>query len=140
MSKGTASVNATRCTGLGLMMESATVTVTSVVTLACGYHDGRSSDDAAHDTRRAWRVHPARPPGPGRHDRPLPVTLPAVSWLARADALPLAPDVTFLVGENGTDKSTLIEAIAVAAGSIPKAAVRTSASLPAPANPRWAIT
>lgn len=45
-----------------------------------------------------------------------PFTLPAVQYLLRSGGLPLGPGVTFFVGENGTGKSTLIEAIAVAAG------------------------
>lgn len=43
-------------------------------------------------------------------------TLPAVRWLREHRALPFPADVTFLMGENGTGKSTLLEAIAVAAG------------------------
>ena len=42
-----------------------------------------------------------------------PFSIPAVREL---DELALNPKVTFLVGDNGTGKSTLIEAIAVAAG------------------------
>jgi len=42
-----------------------------------------------------------------------PFAIPAIRDL---DELALDPKVTFLVGENGTGKSTLIEAIAVAAG------------------------
>jgi predicted ATPase len=49
-----------------------------------------------------------------------PFTLPAVGYLARSGGLALAPGVTFLVGENGTGKSTLVEAIAVAAGFNPE--------------------
>ncbi|TCP54930.1 putative ATPase [Tamaricihabitans halophyticus] len=51
-----------------------------------------------------------------------PFTLPAVAWLAAVtDAgLELPAGVTFLVGENGTGKSTLVEAIAVAAGFNPE--------------------
>jgi predicted ATPase len=45
-----------------------------------------------------------------------PFTLPVVQHLDRAGGLRLDPGVTFLVGDNGTGKSTLIEAIAVAAG------------------------
>jgi len=42
-----------------------------------------------------------------------PFSLPAVRHL---DVLPFHPKVTFLVGENGTGKSTLLEAIAVSCG------------------------
>jgi predicted ATPase len=45
-----------------------------------------------------------------------PFTLPVVAGLRAAGRLELHPGVTFLIGENGTGKSTLIEAIAVAAG------------------------
>ena len=45
-----------------------------------------------------------------------PFTLPVVRYLARLGELELDPGVTFLVGDNGTGKSTLVEAIAVAAG------------------------
>jgi predicted ATPase len=49
-----------------------------------------------------------------------PFTLPAVSSLDRSGGLELGPGVTFLVGENGTGKSTLVEAVAVAAGVNPE--------------------
>jgi predicted ATPase len=49
-----------------------------------------------------------------------PFTLPAVAWLARSNGIELATGVTFLVGENGTGKSTLVEALAVAAGFNPE--------------------
>ena len=49
---------------------------------------------------------------PGRY----PFNIPAVRYLAKADRLTLNKPVTFFVGENGTGKSTLIEAIAVAMG------------------------
>ena len=42
-----------------------------------------------------------------------PFSIPAVKEL---DFLEFHPDVTFFVGENGTGKSTLVEAIAVAQG------------------------
>lgn len=42
--------------------------------------------------------------------------LPAVRWLLEHKTLFFPADVTFLIGENGTGKSTLLEAIAVAAG------------------------
>ena len=46
--------------------------------------------------------------------------LPAVRFLEKSGSLPINADVTFLVGENGTGKSTLIEAIAVACGFNPE--------------------
>lgn len=46
--------------------------------------------------------------------------LPVVRWLNEAGELPLDQDVTFFVGENGTGKSTLLEAIAVACGFNPE--------------------
>jgi predicted ATPase len=44
-----------------------------------------------------------------------PMTVPAVAQLA-ADGLELSPFVTFLVGENGSGKSTIVEAVAEAFG------------------------
>lgn len=46
--------------------------------------------------------------------------LPAVKYLEEKGSLSFNADVTFLVGENGTGKSTLIEAIAVASGFNPE--------------------
>lgn len=43
-------------------------------------------------------------------------SLPIVKYLNQVKELSLNQDVTFFVGENGTGKSTLIEAIAVSAG------------------------
>src|ERR1022692_5188990 len=53
---------------------------------------------------------------PGAGQERYPFSLPAVRWLSQAGGLDIAPGVTFLVGENGTGKSTLLEAVAVAAG------------------------
>ena len=53
-----------------------------------------------------------------------PFTLPVVAWLGAAGGVDLGPGVTFLVGENGTGKSTLVEAIAVAAGFNPEGGSR----------------
>jgi predicted ATPase len=50
-----------------------------------------------------------------------PFCLPAVRHL---DRLPLHPKVTFFIGENGTGKSTLLEAIAVAWGFNPEGGSR----------------
>jgi predicted ATPase len=49
-----------------------------------------------------------------------PFTLPVVAGLRAAGRLELDPAVTFLIGDNGTGKSTLVEAIAVAAGFNPE--------------------
>lgn len=43
-------------------------------------------------------------------------SVPAVASLEKTGALEFHKDVTFLIGENGTGKSTLLEAIAVACG------------------------
>ena len=48
-----------------------------------------------------------------------PMTIPAVAQLAR-DGLELSPFVTFLVGENGSGKSTIVEAVAEAFGLSPE--------------------
>ena len=45
-----------------------------------------------------------------------PFNIPAVRYLSRGDTLSFEKPVTFFVGENGTGKSTLVEAIAVAMG------------------------
>jgi predicted ATPase len=42
--------------------------------------------------------------------------LPVIQYLARAKEITLSSDITIFVGENGTGKSTLLEAIAVAYG------------------------
>lgn len=51
-------------------------------------------------------------------------SLPAVRSLIRQGGLSFENPVTFLVGENGTGKSTLLEAIAVAAGFNPEGGTR----------------
>ena len=50
--------------------------------------------------------------------------IPAVEFLIRGNRLDFCRNVTFLVGENGTGKSTLIEAIAVAYGFNPEGGTR----------------
>jgi predicted ATPase len=52
---------------------------------------------------------------------PFPFSLPAIQHL---DRLAFHPKVTFFVGENGTGKSTLLEAIAVAYGLNPEGGSR----------------
>lgn len=54
-------------------------------------------------------------------------TIPAVEHLIQHRRLTLDAPVTMLVGENGTGKSTLIEAIAVAAGFNPEGGSRNFA-------------
>jgi predicted ATPase len=48
-----------------------------------------------------------------------PMTIPAVAQLAH-DGLDLPAGVTFLVGENGSGKSTIVEAVATAYGLSPE--------------------
>src|SRR5689334_25193026 len=48
-----------------------------------------------------------------------PMTIPAAAQLAR-EGLELPPGVTFLVGENGSGKSTVVEAVATAYGLSPE--------------------
>lgn len=50
-----------------------------------------------------------------------PFCLPAVKLLSKLD---FHPNVTFIIGENGTGKSTLLEAIAVANGFNPEGGTR----------------
>ena len=42
--------------------------------------------------------------------------LPVIKYLSQKERLAFSSDVTFFVGENGTGKSTLLEAIAIAYG------------------------
>jgi predicted ATPase len=51
--------------------------------------------------------------------RQWPMTIPAVGQLAR-EGMDLAKGVTFLVGENGSGKSTIVEAVAMAFGLNPE--------------------
>ena len=61
--------------------------------------------------------------GLGREDR-YPYCIPAVRYLHKTGKLPFSKPVTFFVGENGTGKSTLLEAIAVACGFNPEGGSR----------------
>lgn len=64
------------------------------------------------DDRRPVRA--IRPAGPAVPDR-WPATIPAVRQLLD-EGIDLAGDVTLLVGENGTGKSTIVEAVSMAYG------------------------
>jgi predicted ATPase len=63
------------------------------------------------DRRPVRRVAPDEPPGRDRW----PATIPAVGQLLD-EGLDLPEGVTLLVGENGTGKSTIVEAVAMAFG------------------------
>lgn len=70
--------------------------------------------DGAEGLLRGVRLDAARRPDEGGY----PWSLPAVRALEQG--LDLHPGVTFLVGENGSGKSTVLEAVAVAAGMNPE--------------------
>lgn len=74
--------------------------------------------------RREQPVVAVRPaddaPAPGGQ---WPTTIPAVAQVLR-EGMDLAPGVTFLVGENGTGKSTIVEGVAVAYGLSPEGGSR----------------
>ncbi len=61
---------------------------------------------------------------PGRCPQGYLAGVPAVRWLAAGGALVFDRAVTFLVGENGTGKSTLLEGIATALGLNPEGGSR----------------
>lgn len=46
--------------------------------------------------------------------------IPSVRWLASGNSLKFSKNVTFIVGDNGTGKSTIIEALAVGFGFNPE--------------------
>ena len=74
----------------------------------------RGADVPRHPVRRVE----ARA-GHDLHPGSYPASIPAVSQLME-DGLDLGPGVTFLVGENGSGKSTIVEAIARAFGLSPE--------------------
>jgi len=63
---------------------------------------------------RFWLTHLGYQPPSSELSEAHPYNLPAVQALARG--LSLTSPVTFLVGENGSGKSTILEALAVACG------------------------
>ena len=79
----------------------------------------------ADDTRLVLRVRRARQPPPDLDvdQSEWPFTLEPVAQLLR-DGLELKPGVTFLVGENGSGKSTIVEAVAMAYGFDPEGGTR----------------
>ena len=66
-------------------------------------------------TRYGWFIEQVRL-DPHASTGRYPFTVPVVRHLDRAGGLDLDPRLTFLVGDNGTGKSTLVEALTVAAG------------------------
>jgi predicted ATPase len=75
------------------------------------------------DMRIVRRIDPSRRPPNGVDGRAWPFTLPPVAQLLR-DGLEVPPGVTFLVGENGTGKSTVTEGVAMAYGLDPEGGKR----------------
>lgn len=61
-----------------------------------------------HLERVLWAPNPRNPPDPSVW----PYTIPAVAQIVREKGLEIAHGVTFLVGENGSGKSTIVEALA----------------------------
>lgn len=54
-----------------------------------------------------------------------PLNVPAVAQVLR-DGIDLSPGVTFLVGENGSGKSTIVEGVAIAYGLSPEGGSRSA--------------
>ena len=74
----------------------------------------RGEDVPRHPVRRV-EADPGRPLDPDRY----PAAIPAVAHVLSA-GLDLSPGVTFVVGENGSGKSTIVEAVATAFGLSPE--------------------
>ncbi|HEY0645417.1 MAG TPA: AAA family ATPase [Nocardioides sp.] len=74
----------------------------------------RGADVPRHPVRRV-EADPGRPLDAGSY----PGAIPAVAQVL-AEGLDLDPGVTFLVGENGSGKSTIVEAVATAFGLSPE--------------------
>ena len=64
------------------------------------------------------------------------MTIPAVAQLA-CGRLDLAKGVTFLVGENGSGKSTIVEAVAMAFGLSPEGGSTHSMHATRPTESPW---
>ena len=74
----------------------------------------RGDDVPRHPVRRV-EAHAGHELSPGAY----PASIPAVAQVL-ADGLDLGPGVTFLVGENGSGKSTIVEAVATSFGLSPE--------------------
>ena len=61
-----------------------------------------------HIERVLWSPHPRKPPELSSW----PYTIPAVAQIIREGRLDIQEGITFLVGENGSGKSTIVEALA----------------------------
>ena len=85
-------------------------------------HDG-PVDDWLDDRRPVRRVQ--RRPDAAYDPEAWPYRLPPVAQLLR-EGLDLPAGVTFLVGENGSGKSTVVEAVAAAAGLNPEGGSRNA--------------
>lgn len=64
--------------------------------------------EVRHFERVLWSPSPHEPPDLNSW----PFTIPAVAQLVRDGGMDIAPGITFLVGENGSGKSTIVEALA----------------------------
>jgi len=73
--------------------------------------------------RREQPVVSARPNGGAPASGAWPASIPVVAQILR-DGIELSPGVTFLVGENGSGKSTIVEGIAIAYGLSPEGGSR----------------
>jgi predicted ATPase len=68
----------------------------------------RATNSVRHFERAAWSPSRQRPPKLGEW----PYTIPAVAQIIAEDGLEIPAGITVLVGENGSGKSTIIEALA----------------------------
>ena len=68
----------------------------------------RATNSVRHFERAAWSPSRQRPPKLGEW----PYTIPAVAQIIAEDGLEIPAGITILVGENGSGKSTIIEALA----------------------------
>lgn len=97
-------------------------------------------DDWAIDVRPVRRVRAAdtaRKPPPADDEEAWAWHIPAVRQILE-EGLELPPGVTMLVGENGSGKSTVVEAIAMAFGFAPEGGSRNSLHSSRPSeSPVW---